>query len=81
MARHFDRTYGPTVRLLSSASERIHQSYATGKQREAWALVWKRFEDAEGLKLWARMVGQLRVMSSKDADKKDDTGRGRDNES
>ena len=81
VARHLDRTYGPTVRLVNKTSERLHDSFSSGKQMEAWAFIWNRFATAEGAKLWVRLCDQVRVISErskKDDDEPDKPNGGKD---
>ncbi|KAG9050913.1 hypothetical protein FS837_001087 [Tulasnella sp. UAMH 9824] len=65
VAHHFDRAYGPTVRLLNKTSDRIQTSYTSGKQFEAWGIIWNRMTSAEGLKLWGRMLDKARTITSR----------------
>jgi len=72
VASHLDRTYGPAVRMVTQTSNRVRESYATGKQQEAWDIIWTRLSNAEGAKLWVRMWDRaVGADKTKDDDKKD----------
>ncbi|KAG8904622.1 hypothetical protein FRB99_001419 [Tulasnella sp. 403] len=75
-ARKFDRLFGPTTRLVDRVTNRVYDSFASGKQYEAWNIVWNRLASGEGAKLWVKLCDQVGVMSERSkaaAAKKDDS--------
>lgn len=81
IADHVDRVYGPTIRLLRRTTKRIHDSFASGKQQEAWSLIWRRVSSADGAKLWVRMCNHAREASERAKEvKKDDSDKSSDAE-
>lgn len=57
--------YAPALRLGTSMTNRVQNSYESGKQYEAWNLIWERVSKGEPLKLGHKLLGQIPIMAER----------------
>ncbi|KAG8849966.1 hypothetical protein FRB96_000571 [Tulasnella sp. 330] len=86
MIRSLQSIYAPALRLMTFATGRLQTSYSSGKQFEAWSIVWDRVSTGQGIALGGKLLNQIQVISerSREAARKEEeerAGRRRDGSS
>ncbi|KAG9008972.1 hypothetical protein FRB94_005538 [Tulasnella sp. JGI-2019a] len=72
MVRSLQSIYAPALRLATSTTNRLQTSYSSGKQFEAWGIIWDRVSTGQGIALGGKLLNQVQVISkrSKEAARK-----------